>query len=124
MEMRDLASTAAGSRTGKLAASITARVTSSATSVTVNVNSTGVPYAAIQEFGGTIPGHDIYPVKGVALAFAFGARGAIASDYFAHVFWPGATIRPKHYILGTLTAHRQEFYEICRLAELESLRES
>jgi hypothetical protein len=123
MEIREQSAAAAGSKTGKLASSITAGVTSSPTSVTVNVRSTGVPYAAIQEFGGSIPGHDIYPVKGVALSFAFGMRGSLGNDFFARVFWPGATLRPKHYIMGTIQAHRQEFYEICRIAELESLRE-
>jgi hypothetical protein len=124
MEMRDLAANAAGSRTGKLRSSITAGVTTSGETVTVNIKSEGVPYAAIQEFGGTIGGREIFPVKGAALAFAFGARGAIGNDYFAHVFWPGATLRGKHFILGTIQQHRQEFYDICRAAELEALRES
>ena len=122
-EMRDLAANAAGKRTGKLANSITANVTSGEKSVTVRLQTTGVNYAAIQEFGGTIPGHEIFPVKGQALAFAFGVRGAIGNDFFAHVFWPGATIQGKHYIFGTLQQHRQEFYSICRQAELDSLNE-
>jgi hypothetical protein len=123
MEMRDIAAASAGRRTGRLAASIVSSVTTSGETVLVNIRSEGVEYAAIQEFGGTIGGREISPVKGAALAFVFGARGAIGNDFFAHVFWPGATIRGKHFIFGTIQQHRQEFYDICRAAEAEALRE-
>jgi phage gpG-like protein len=122
-EMRNLAAAAAGRRSGRLAESITATVSGGEKSVVVRLQTSGVEYAAIQEFGGSIPGHQILPVKGTALQFAFGARGSIGGDYFASVFWPGATIHGKHFILGTLQQHRAEFLAICKQAEVDSLSE-
>jgi hypothetical protein len=121
MRLRDQAAAATNPKSGRLGASITASVSSARTSVRVDLSSSGVPYAGITEFGGSVPGHEIYPIKGMALSFAFGARGASGGDYFAHVFWPGAAIPGKHYIFGTLKAHRQEFLDICKQAMQESL---
>jgi phage gpG-like protein len=57
-------------RTGALKASVQAALAGSDGGATVAVESTGVPYAAIQEYGGQTPPHDIVPVKARALAFA------------------------------------------------------
>jgi hypothetical protein len=122
MEIRDLMANAAGRRTGKLSSSITANVSSTPSSVRVDFKA-DTPYAAIQEFGGTIPGHEITPIKGQALAFAWGMRGSLGSDYFAHVFWPGATIPGKHYVYNTLRAHRAEFLAICQQAAADSMKQ-
>lgn len=56
--------------TGKFVASIRTGVRASKTSVTGRIHSKA-PQAAILEFGGTIPAHEILPNAAQALAFAF-----------------------------------------------------
>lgn len=87
-------------RSGQLKASIVAELAVGATDVTATVASHGVPYAAIQELGGTTPAHDIVPVKARALAFAGG--------FARRVHHPGATIPARFYLGSALDAMRDE----------------
>jgi hypothetical protein len=61
-------------RSGALAASIISSIENDGANTSVSISSTGVPYAAIQEFGGKTAAHDIVAVKGKVLAFSAGAR--------------------------------------------------
>ena len=65
------------SRTGALAASIFADVITNSDSVSAAVGSSGVPYAAIQEYGGKTAAHEIVPDKARALAFVGRRRNAL-----------------------------------------------
>jgi hypothetical protein len=127
LDMRDQAAAAAGGRTGRLANSITAKVTATNTSVAVNIGTDGVPYAEIQEEGGHIPGHEILPTAAQALAFNWiaggGAVDSTGQAIFARVSWPGADIRPKHYILNTLKANRANFNEVIQKAINDTLQD-
>lgn len=71
-------------RSGALKASVAAELDAGPDGVTAAIVSTGVPYAAIQERGGTTPARDLVPVKAHALAFAGG--------FAARVHHPGSVI--------------------------------
>src|ERR1700739_1908059 len=123
VDLREDAAARAGSRSGRLSTSIQAVVQLlGSTRVQVLLESQGVPYAAIQERGGTIPPR-IISAKGHALAFLWTGAGTKAGDsaFFAHVNWPGATIRPKAYILTALRNRKAEFLQICQAAIARSM---
>lgn len=80
----DLSGAVLAERSGALKASVVADLAAGADGVVATIASAGVPYAAIQERGGSTPAHDIVPVKARALAFA----GGIA----ARVHHPGSAI--------------------------------
>ena len=88
------------SRSGTLKASIVADLAADADGVAVTIASTGVPYAAIQEHGGTTPPHEIVPVKARALAFAGG--------FAARVHHPGSAIPARAPLGSALDALREE----------------
>jgi len=83
------------SRSGALAASIETSVENDDSVVSLSALSAGVPYAAIQEFGGKTAAHEILPVKSMALAFYAGSGQVFARS----VRHPGSTI-PKRSFLG------------------------
>jgi hypothetical protein len=118
LQAREMAADATNPKSGKLASSIQGYVIAQTSAVTAGLRSEGVEYAAIQERGGTIDAHEIFPAKGAALAFMWGKGGGSVGDtnFYAHVEWPGATLKPKRYILGTLRATRVEFEAAVREA--------
>ncbi len=71
-------------RSGALRASIGSRVTESMTAITATISSTGVRYAAIHEFGGTIHVPEIRPKTARALAFEIGGQTIFAAYTRAH----------------------------------------
>ncbi len=82
-------------RSGALRDSIAAEVTGEDAKVLARVFSRGdVKYAAIQEYGGRTPPHDIVPDKARALAFIAGGRQVFA----AIVHHPGSTIPARPYL--------------------------
>lgn len=85
---------------GTLKASVIAELTADEDGVRASVGSAGVPYAAIQEYGGTTPPHLIEPVKAKALAFAGG--------FFARVHHPGSRIPARAPFGSALDAMRDE----------------
>ena len=100
-------------RSGALKASIAASLTADASSVSVDVGSTGVPYAAIQEYGGQTPPHDIVPVKARALAFA--------GRFAARVNHPGSTIPAHSYLGAALDALHDDIIGGLKAAVLDAL---
>ncbi len=71
-------------RSGALRSSIRANVTESMSAVTATISSTGVRYAAIHEFGGTIHIPEIRPTSARALAFQVGGQTIFAAYTRAH----------------------------------------
>lgn len=119
LDMRDQAAAKTNPKSGKLADSITGTIVQGGSSVGINLGSSGVVYAGIQEDGGNIPGRTINAVNAKALAFLFGAGSGMKSgdtSFFNSVDWPGATIPAKHYILNTLKMNRQEFMSVVQRA--------
>ncbi len=82
-------------RLGRLLASIFSGTADDGTETSGFVGSEGVPYAAIQEYGGKTAAHEIVAVKATALAFT-GAGGQIFAKSVHH---PGSLI-PAHAYLG------------------------
>jgi phage gpG-like protein len=85
-------------RSGALAASIVASITEEPQGVAVRIAPTDVKYAAIHEFGGTIPPHQIVPDKAKALAFAIGDKQAFAT----RVQIPAVTMPARSYMRSSL----------------------
>jgi len=81
-------------RTGKLSRSIFEQVTDSVNSVEGRVFSSGLPYAAIQEFGGQTKAHIIEAKNGKALTFNMGGKQV----FFKRIHHPGPTIKGVHYM--------------------------
>ncbi len=87
-------------RSGALRASIHAAVASGDDAVAITLESTGVAYAAIQEYGGRTAAHDIVAVKAQALRLADGG-------FARSVHHPGSTIPARSYLrLGARGAAR------------------
>ena len=63
-----------------------------------------VKYAAIHEFGGTIPPHQIVPDKAKALAFAVGGKQAFA----ARVNLPAISMPERSYMRSSLAEMTDE----------------
>ena len=82
-------------RTGALRDSIAAEVSGDGGRIQVGLFSRGdVRYAAIQEYGGRTPAHDIVPNKAKALAFLAGGHLVFARI----VHHPGSTIPARPYL--------------------------
>jgi phage gpG-like protein len=93
-----LAGEALQSRSGALAASIVASIAEEPQGIAVRIASTDVKYAAIHEFGGTIPPHQIVPDKAKALAFVIGGKQVFA----ARVQIPAVTMPARSYMRSSL----------------------
>jgi len=104
-------------RSGALAESISSSIDDDGSAVSVSTSSAGVPYAAIQEFGGKTAAHDIVAVKAKALAFSAGGGEVFAKS----VRHPGSTIPARSYLASTLLEMRDEIESAWKQAVLESL---
>jgi phage gpG-like protein len=106
-------------RSGALASSIIATVDESSADVAVRIGTSGdVKYAAIQEFGGTIPPHEIVPDKAKALAFAVGGKQVFA----ARVNLPAVTMPERSYLRSSLAEMAEEIVEGLSDAVVEAIR--
>jgi phage gpG-like protein len=86
-------------KSGALAGSITSTVDESSASVSARIaTSADVKYAAIHEFGGAIPPHQIVPDKAKALAFVIGGKQTFA----ARVQMPTVTMPERSFMRSSL----------------------
>jgi len=85
------------SRSGRLAQSIEVEIDE--TSVAAGIDTAAVPYAAIQEYGGTTRAHVIEAINAGALRFQLGGRMIFAK----RVMHPGSVV-PARSFLGTALA--------------------
>jgi phage gpG-like protein len=104
------------SGTGALAASISSEVISGSDGILATVRSSGVKYAAIQEFGGKTPAHEILPLKGQALAFI--ANGA--QRFARSVQHPGSQIPERSYLRSSLSDMSDQILDAFSQAANES----
>ena len=86
------------SRSGALAASIAAEVAADGEDIVATIGSSGVKYAAIQEYGGQTAAHEILPSKAAALAFVIDG----ATRFARRVEHPGSTIPERSYLRSSL----------------------
>jgi phage gpG-like protein len=104
-------------QSGALAASIISSIENDGSDTSVSISSTGVPYAAIQEFGGKTAAHDIVAVKAKVLEFSAGGGQVFARS----VHHPGSTIPSRSYLGSSLAEMRDEIESGFKQAVLESL---
>jgi phage gpG-like protein len=105
-------------RSGALARSIIAMVDDSSVDISVRIGASGdVKYAAIQEFGGTIPPHEIVPDKAKALAFVVGGKQVFA----ARVNLPAVTMPERSYLRSSLAEMAEEIAEGLSGAVMEAM---
>jgi phage gpG-like protein len=113
-----LAGAVLNTRSGALARSIVATVDASSADVVVSIASSGdVKYAAIHEFGGTIPPHQVVPDKAKALAFAVGGKQAFA----ARVNLPAITMPARSYLRASLAEMADEIRDGLSEAVVEAM---
>ena len=105
-------------RTGALRDSIQAEVILGSDQVLARVFSSGdVKYAAIQEYGGRTPAHDIVPDKAKALAFLMGGETVFARI----VHHPGSTIPEHAYLRSSLADMAGEIVGELKAAAIAAL---
>jgi phage gpG-like protein len=104
-------------RSGALAASIVSSIENNGSATSVSISSSGVPYAAIQEFGGKTAAHDIVAVRAKVLEFSAGGSQVFAKS----VHHPGSTIPARSYLGSSLAEMRDEIELDFKQAILEAL---
>lgn len=112
-----LAGEVLNNRTGNLAASILTSIENNSSELSVSVSSTGVVYAAIQEFGGKTAAHDIVALNAKSLAFSAGGNPAFARS----VHHPGSVIPPSSYLQSSLAEMRDGIKSGFKQAIFEAL---
>jgi phage gpG-like protein len=104
------------SRSGALAASIAAEVAADGENIVATIGSSGVKYAAIQEYGGRTSAHEILPSKATALAFVI--DGAVR--FARRVEHPGSTIPERSYLRSSLEEMSDQIFAEFSSAAAES----
>jgi phage gpG-like protein len=99
-----LAGTVLNARTGALARAITTTIDDMSGGVSIGVAAADSKYAAIHEFGGTIPPHQIVPDKAKALAFLVCGKPAFAM----RVNLPAITMPERSYLRSSLAEMADE----------------
>jgi phage gpG-like protein len=111
---RNLSGDVLQQRSGRLAGSIAVDVERSGLAVSATVSS-DAPYAAIHEYGGTIPAHTILPQNARALAFPW--RGQ--QRYFKRVSLPAVTMPERSFMRSALDETAPEIQAAIQAAALE-----
>ena len=118
-------------RMGLLWLSVQAQLIEEIGSVTGRVFIDGVPYAAIQEYGGTTSPHEILPVNGTMLAFMAPASMGFSSGdmmnglvFAKKVNHPGSRIPERSYARLALVQTRPIFENGIRAAVNSALADS
>ena len=114
---RNLSGQVLQQKSGRLAASIAVSVerTGSGASATV---SSDAPYAAIHEYGGTIPAHTILPQSARALAFPW--RGQ--QRFFKRVSVPAVTLPERSFMRSALAETAPEIRAAIENAAYEAVQ--
>lgn len=108
-------------RSGALARSIQQDVTESGSAIYGRVFSAGdVKYAAIHEYGGRTPAHDIVPKKGEALAFTIGGKQVFAKV----VHHPGSQMPERSFLRSSLADMADEITAGIKQAALDGARQA
>jgi phage gpG-like protein len=105
-------------KSGALAGSIGVTIDDASTGVCVRLaTSPDVKYAAIHEFGGVIPPHQIVPDKAKALAFAIGGKQVFA----ARVQIPTVMMPERSYMRSSLAEMADEIRDGLSEAVVEAM---
>lgn len=104
-------------RSGALRNSIVSSVDGDGQTVSILIESVGVPYAAIQEYGGRTSAHEIVATKAKALCFT----GALGVTFAKTVHHPGSLIPARSYIGSAIAEMRDEIRDSLKGAILDAL---
>jgi phage gpG-like protein len=104
-------------RSGRLAGSIAVSVERAGLGASASVTS-DAPYAAIHEYGGTIPAHTILPQSARALAFPW--RGQ--QRFFKRVQLPAITMPERSFMRSALDETAPEIQAAIQAAALEAVQ--
>lgn len=104
-------------RSGRLAGSIAVTVERAGLAVNVSVGS-DAPYAAIHEYGGTIPAHAILPQSGRALAFPWRGR----QRFFKRVSLPAVAMPERSFMRSALSEAEGEIRAAIAAAAVEAMQ--
>jgi len=106
-------------RSGALARSIIASIDDSPANVSARIATSGdIKYAAIQEFGGIIPPHEIVPDKVKALAFVVGGKQVFAT----RVNLPAITMPERSYMRSSLAEMADEIRDMLSAVVVEAFQ--
>ena len=103
-------------RSGALAASIAAEVAADGENIIATIGSSGVKYAAIQEYGGQTAAHEILPSKAAALAFVIDG----ATHFARRVEHPGSIMPERSYLRSSLEEMSEQIVAEFSSAAMES----
>jgi phage gpG-like protein len=106
--------------TGNLRRSIFSRVEDQGDTITATVGSSGVIYAGIHEYGGTIAAHDIIPNRAQALRFMIGDKVIFAR----RVHIPPVEMPERSYLRSTFTEMKEEIVSGIKEAAAEAVVEA
>lgn len=107
---------------GRLRSSINERVEISSMAIVgkVGIDGKKVPYAAIHEYGGTIPAHDIMPVNAQALAFMWHGKQMILKK--VHI--PDVIMPERSYLRSSLADMKEEIIMRLKMSLIESTKKA
>ena len=114
---RNLSGAVLRQRSGRLAGSIAVDVTRAGLGATATVSS-DAPYAAIHEYGGTIPAHTILPLNARVLAFPW--RGQ--RRFFERVTLPAVTMPERSFMRSALDETMPEIRAAIEAASFEAVQ--
>jgi phage gpG-like protein len=112
-----LSGTVLNQKSGALARSIAASIDDSSADVAVTIAMSDIKYAAIHEFGGTIPPREIVPDKAKTLAFVVGGKQVFA----ARVNLPAIAMPERSYMRSSLAEMADEIRESLTGAVVEAM---
>jgi phage gpG-like protein len=105
-------------KSGALARSIVTTIDDSSAAISVTIASNGdVKYAAIHEFGGVIPPHEIVPDKARALAFVVSGKQLFTT----HVNLPAITMPERSYMRSSLAEMVDEIRDGLKAAAQDAI---
>lgn len=105
-------------RSGRLKRSIKSEIVDRGSIITAKVFSTGVPYAAIHEFGGRTQAHEIVATKARALSFIMGGKRV----FFKRVHHPGSVMPQRSYLRSAMDDMHQQIVDEMAAAVREAVR--
>lgn len=105
-------------RSGRLQASIYGSAAIQGDLVVGEIGSKGVPYAAIQEYGGQTSPHEIFPTAARALSFIWGGDRV----FFAHVNHPGSKMPENSYLRSAILDMHEVILEEFRDGVLRAIQ--
>jgi phage gpG-like protein len=114
---RNLSGAVLQQRSGRLAGSIAVNVERAGLGASLSVSS-DAPYAAIHEYGGTVPAHTILPQSARALAFPW--RGQ--QRFFKRVQLPAVMMPERSFMRSALDETTPEIQAAIQAAALEAVQ--